>query len=61
MRSRFKHRTRRLADLRKNRMNSLREKENIKYTNLDDIKNEAMNAKTFQNIDGSNRCNKKIS
>ena len=39
----------RLADLRKNRMNSLREKENIKYTNLDDIKNEVMNAKkTFQ-------------
>ena len=39
----------RLADLRKNRMNSLKEKENIKYTNLDDIKNEVMNAKkTFQ-------------
>ena len=30
-------------------MNSLKEKENIKYTNLDDIKNEVINAKkTFQ-------------
>ena len=39
----------RLADLRKNRMNSLRETENIKYTNLDDIKKEVLNAKkTFQ-------------
>ena len=30
-------------------MNSLKEKENIKYTNLDDIKNEVINAKkTFK-------------
>ena len=39
----------RLADLRKNRMNSLKEKENIKYTNLEDIRDEVMKAKkTFQ-------------
>ncbi len=39
----------RLADLRKNRMNSLREIENIKYTNLDNIKKEVLDAKkTFQ-------------
>tara|TARA_Y100000591_G_scaffold282509_1_gene262907 strand:- start:1687 stop:2514 length:828 start_codon:yes stop_codon:yes gene_type:complete len=39
----------RLADLRKNRMNSLRETENIKYTNLDNIKKEVADAKkTFQ-------------
>tara|TARA_Y100000741_G_C18201287_1_gene537697 strand:- start:354 stop:1181 length:828 start_codon:yes stop_codon:yes gene_type:complete len=39
----------RLADLRKNRMNSLKETESIKYTNLEDIKKEVMNAKkTFQ-------------
>ncbi len=39
----------RLADLRKNRMNSLKETENIKYTNLENIKNEVSNAKkTFQ-------------
>ncbi len=39
----------RLADLRKNRMNSLRETENIKYTNLENIKKEVMDAKkTFQ-------------
>ena len=39
----------RLADLRKNRMNSLKESENTKYTNLEDIKNEVLNAKkTFQ-------------
>ena len=39
----------RLADLRKNRMNSLKERENTKYTNLEDIKNEVLNAKkTFQ-------------
>ena len=39
----------RLADLRKNRMNSLREKENIKYTDLENIKKEVLNAKkTFQ-------------
>ena len=39
----------RLADLRKNRMNSLKETENIKYTNLENIKNEVLNAKrTFQ-------------
>jgi len=39
----------RLADLRKNRMNSLKETESIKYTNLEDIRNEVLNAKkTFQ-------------
>ena len=39
----------RLADLRKNRMNSLREKENTEYTNLDNIKDEVLKAKkTFQ-------------
>ena len=39
----------RLADLRKNRMNSLKEKENTKYTNLENIKDEVLKAKkTFQ-------------
>ena len=39
----------RLVDLRKNRMNSLRETENINYTNLENIKKEVLNAKkTFQ-------------
>ncbi len=39
----------RLADLRKNRMNSLRERENIKYTDLENIRKEVLNAKkTFQ-------------
>ncbi len=39
----------RLADLRKNRMNSLRETENKKYTNLENIKKEVLDAKkTFQ-------------
>ncbi len=39
----------RLADLRKNRMNSLRETEKIKYTDLENIKKEVFNAKrTFQ-------------
>ena len=39
----------RLADLRKNRMNSLKEKENTEYTNLDNIKDEILKAKkTFQ-------------
>ena len=39
----------RLADLRTNRMNSLREKENTEYTNLDNIKDEVLKAKkTFQ-------------
>ncbi len=39
----------RLADLRKNRMNSLKENDNTNYTNLDDIKDEVMNAKkTFK-------------
>jgi len=39
----------RLADLRKNRMNSLKEKENTEYTNLDNIKDEVLKAKkTFQ-------------
>ena len=39
----------RLVDLRKNRMNSLKETENIKYTNLENIKREVMDAKkTFK-------------
>ena len=39
----------RLADLRKNRMNSLRENDSTKYTNLNDIRDEVMNAKkTFK-------------
>ena len=39
----------RQADLRKNRMNSLKEKENTEYTNLDNIKDEVLKAKkTFQ-------------
>ena len=39
----------RLADLRKNRMNSLKETENIEYTNLENIKKEVIEAKkTFQ-------------
>ena len=39
----------RLADLRKNRMNSLKERENINYTDLENIKKEVLNAKkTFQ-------------
>ena len=39
----------RLADIRKNRMNSLRETENKKYINLGNIKNEIIEAKkTFQ-------------
>ncbi len=39
----------RLADLRKNRMNSLRETENIKYTDLENIRREVLGAKkTFQ-------------
>ena len=39
----------RLADLRKNRMNSLRETEHIKYTDLESIKKEVLEAKkTFQ-------------
>ena len=39
----------RLADLRKNRMNSLKETENIEYTNLENIKKEVQEAKkTFQ-------------
>ena len=39
----------RLADLRKNRMNSLKETENIQYTDLENIKKEVLNAKkTFQ-------------
>ena len=38
-----------LVDLRKNRMNSLKETENIKYTNIDNIKKEIIDAKkTFQ-------------
>ena len=39
----------RLVDLRKNRMNSLRETENRKYTDIENIKKEVINAKkTFQ-------------
>ncbi len=39
----------RLADLRKNRMNSLKETENIKYIDLENIKKEVLDAKrTFQ-------------
>ena len=39
----------RLVDLRKNRMNSLKETENVKYTNLENIKKEIADAKkTFQ-------------
>jgi regulator of PEP synthase PpsR (kinase-PPPase family) len=39
----------RLVDLRKNRMNSLKETENRKYTNIENIKKEIMDAKkTFQ-------------
>ena len=39
----------RLADIRKNRMNSLKEKENINYTDLENIKKEVYEAKkTFQ-------------
>ncbi|MDA7686301.1 kinase/pyrophosphorylase [Candidatus Pelagibacter sp.] len=39
----------RLADLRKNRMNSLKENDNTKYTNIDDIRDEVTRAKkTFQ-------------
>ena len=39
----------RLVDLRKNRMNSLKETENVKYTDLEIIKKEVLDAKkTFQ-------------
>ena len=39
----------RLADLRKNRMNSLKETENVNYTSLESIKKEVLQAKkTFQ-------------
>ena len=39
----------RLVDIRKNRMNSLKETENKKYTSLDNIKKEIIEAKkTFQ-------------
>ena len=39
----------RLVDLRKNRMNTLRKIENIKYTDLENVRKEVMNAKkTFQ-------------
>ena len=39
----------RLVDLRKNRMNSLKETENIQYTDLENIKKEVLQAKrTFQ-------------
>ncbi len=39
----------RLVDLRKNRMNSLKETENIHYTDIENIKKEVLNAKrTFQ-------------
>ena len=43
----------RLADLRKNRMNSLKETENIQYTDLENIKKEVLKAKKhFKNING---------
>ena len=39
----------RLVEIRKNRMNTLKESENIKYTNIDSIKKEVIKAKkTFQ-------------
>ncbi len=39
----------RLVDLRKNRMNSLKETENLKYTDLENIRKEVLDAKrTFQ-------------
>ena len=39
----------RLVDLRKNRMNSLKETENIKYTDIENIKKEIEDAKkTFR-------------
>ncbi len=39
----------RLVDLRKNRMNSLKERENTQYTNIDDIREEVLKAKeTFK-------------
>ena len=39
----------RLADIRKNRMNSLKETQNKSYTNLDEIKKEVEDAKnTFK-------------
>ena len=39
----------RLVDIRKNRMNSLKESENINYTSIDNIKKEVLDAKkTFQ-------------
>jgi len=39
----------RLADLRKNRMNSLRKTENIRYTSIENIRKEVLDAKkTFQ-------------
>jgi regulator of PEP synthase PpsR (kinase-PPPase family) len=39
----------RLADLRKNRMNSLKESDNTNNTNIDEIREEVVNAKkTFQ-------------
>ena len=39
----------RLADLRKNRMNSLKENDGSKYTNIEDIRDEVLKAKkTFQ-------------
>ena len=43
----------RLADLRKNRMNSLKETENIEYTDLENIKKEVLEQKKhFKNING---------
>ncbi len=43
----------RLVDLRKNRMNSLKEIDNTKYTNIDSIKKEVLQAKKlFKNTDG---------
>ena len=43
----------RLSDLRKNRMNSLKETENTQYTDLENIKKEVLEAKkTFQKYKG---------
>ena len=42
----------RLVDLRKNRMNSLKETENTKYINIESIKKEINEKKPFKNIDG---------
>ena len=49
----FKHGTRKLVDIRKNRMNSLKESENTKYTSIENIKKEVMKQKKLsKNTDG---------